>query len=116
MLSMIGKGIRGGTCHTIHHYVKTSNKFMKNYDKNKESLYLNYRDTKKLHGWPMSQKLPLGSFKWVENTSKFSKDFLDNYNEDSDEGYFLEVDVRYLEELHELHNNLPCLPERMKIA
>ena len=38
-----------------------------------------------------------------------------NYNEESDEGYFLEVDVQYLENLHNNHNDLPFLPERMKI-
>ena len=38
-----------------------------------------------------------------------------NYNEESDEGYFLEVDVQYLEKLHELHNDLPFLPKRMKV-
>ena len=40
---------------------------------------------------------------------------LKNYNEESNEGYFLEVEVQYLEQLHELNNDLPCLPERMKI-
>ena len=50
-----------------------------------------------------------------KNTSKFNEDFIKNYNEESDEGYFLEVDVQYLEKLHELHNDFPFLPERMKI-
>ena len=36
-------------------------------------------------------------------------------NEEKDEGYFLEFDVQYLEKLHKLYNNLPFLPERMKI-
>ena len=51
-----------------------------------------------------------------KNTSKFNEDFIKNYNEESDEGYFLEVDIQYLEILHELHNDLPFLPERMKIG
>ena len=38
-----------------------------------------------------------------------------NCNEESDEGYFFELDVQYLEKLRELHNDLPFLPERMKI-
>ena len=41
----------------------------------------------------MLQKLPVDGFKCIENTSQFNKDFTENYNEDSDEGYFLEVDV-----------------------
>ena len=63
----------------------------------------------------MSQKLPINNFAWTKYTSRFNEDFIKNYNEESDEGYFLEVDVQYLEKLHELHNDLPFLPERMKI-
>ena len=60
----------------------------------------------------MPQKLVVGIFICFENTSQFSKDFLENYNEDSDEGCFLEVDVQYLDKLYELHNDLPfCLKE-----
>ena len=63
----------------------------------------------------MSQKLPVNNFEWIEDTSQFNEDFIKNYNEESDKGYFLEVDVQYTEKLHELHNDLPFLPERMKI-
>ena len=61
----------------------------------------------------MSQKLPISGFKWVENTSQFTVAFIKRYNEESDEGYFL--DVKYPEKLHNLPNDLPFLPERMKI-
>ena len=57
----------------------------------------------------------LNGFKWVEEKFKFNEDFIKNYNEDSDEGYFFEVDIQYLENIHDLHNDLPFLPERMKI-
>ena len=80
---------------------------MKGYDKNKESSYLKY--------WDMSQKLPVNDFKWVENTSQFKEDFIKSYNENSDEGNFLEVDFQYPEELNELHNGSRFLPERIKI-
>ena len=63
----------------------------------------------------MSQMLPVNGFKEVEYTSQFTKDFLKNYNEDSDEGCFFEVDVQYLENLHNLFNYLVFLPERMKL-
>ena len=63
----------------------------------------------------MSQKLPVNKFEWMKDTSHFNDDFIKNYNEEGDEGYFLEVDVHYPEKLHELHNDLPFLPERMKI-
>ena len=52
---------------------------------------------------------------WIKRASQFNEDFIKNYNKESDEGYFLEVNVQYLEKLHKLHNNLPFLPERMKI-
>ena len=47
--------------------------------------------------------------------SKFNEDFIKNYDEESDEGYILEVDVEYSKNLHDLHSDLPFLPERMKI-
>ena len=59
--------------------------------------------------------MPEDGFKWIENILQFNKDVIENYNEDSDEGYFLEVNVQYPENLHNLHNDLPFLPERMKI-
>ena len=52
---------------------------------------------------------------WIKDTSQLNEDFIKNYNQESDKGYFLEVDVQYTEKLHELHNDLPFLPERMKI-
>ena len=88
---------------------------MKDYDKNKESSYNQYCDVNNLYGCAMSQKLPVNSFEWIKDTSQFNKDFIRNYNEESDKGYFLAVDVQYLEELHELYNGLPFSPERMKI-
>ena len=63
----------------------------------------------------MSQKLPVNGFKWVKNTSKIDEEFIKNYDEDSDKGYILEVDVKYPRKLHDLHSDLPFLPKRMKI-
>ena len=94
MLLIVEKGIRGGICNTIYRYAKANNKYMKDYDKNKESSYLNYWDVNNLYGWAMSQKLPVNNFEWIKDTSQFNEDFIKNYNEESDEGYFLEVDVQ----------------------
>ena len=63
----------------------------------------------------MSQKLPVRNFKWVRNVSRIDEDFIKNYDEDKDVGLFLNVDVEYPKELHDLHSDLPFLPERMKI-
>ena len=88
---------------------------MKDYDKNEESSYLQYWDVNNLYGWEISQNLPINNFEWIEDTSQFNEDVIKNYNKESDEGYFLDVDVQYLEKLHELHNDLPFLRDRLKI-
>ena len=115
MSLMAVKGINGGICHTIHRYAKPNNKYMKDYGKNKESSHLQYCDVKNLYKWIMSQKLPVNNFKWVKDISKFDESFTESYNKDIDKRYFLEVDGQYHEKLHDLHNGLPFLPERMKI-
>ena len=115
MLLMVERGIRGGKCHSIYGYTKANNNYMKGYDKNKESSYIQYWDVNNLYGWAMSQKLPANDFEWMKDTSQSNEEFIKNYNEESDEGHFLEVDVQYLEKLQELHNDLPFLPERMKM-
>ena len=113
MLMMFEEGTRGGMCQATYRYAKANNKYMKNHDKNKESSYLQYLDANNLYGWAMSQKLPVRNFKWIEkdDISKFIKD----YDENSDKGYILEVDVEYRKNLHKLHGDLPFLPERLKI-
>ena len=61
----------------------------------------------------MSQKLAVNNFEWIEDTFQFNKDFIKSYNEESDIGHFLKVGIQYPEKLHELHNDLPFLPERI---
>ena len=63
----------------------------------------------------MSQKLSVNNFEWMKDPSQFNEEFIKNYYEENDKGYFLEVDLKYIETLHELHNDLPFLLERMKI-
>ena len=91
MLLMVEKGIRGGTYHAIHRYAKANNKYMKDYDKNRESSYLKYWNVNNLYGCAMLQKLPVNIFKGTEDTFPFYEDFIKNYNEESKEVYFLEV-------------------------
>ena len=116
MLMMFEDGIRGGMCQAVHRYYKANNKYMNNYDKNKISFLL-YLDANNLYGWTMSQKLPLVNFKWIKKDDilKFNEDFINNYEENSDKGYLLEVDIEYPKNLHTLHSDLPVLPERMRI-
>ena len=65
MLMMIEKGIRDGMCPARYRYAKANNKYMKNYNKNTELLYLEYLDANDLYGWAMSQKLPVDNFEWI---------------------------------------------------
>ena len=115
MLLMVEEGIRGGICHAIPRYAKANNIYMKDYDENKESSYIQYLDANNLYGWAMYQKLPVNGFKWIEDTSEINEEFVKNYDENNDKGYILEVDVKYPKKLHDLHSDLPFLPRRMKI-
>ena len=111
---MVEKGTRGGICQAVHRYVKANNKYVKNYDENIIS-YLIYLDANNLYGWAMSQKLAVNSFKWAKHLSKFKDIFIKSYDENSDKGYFLEVDIDYPKKLFDLHKDLPFLLERKKV-
>ena len=76
MLLIVEKSIRGGICRSIYRYAKANNKYMKDYDKNKESSYIQYCDVNNLYGWAMSQKLPVNNFEWIKDTSQFNEDFI----------------------------------------
>ena len=95
MLLMVEKGIRCGICHVMHEHEKSNNKYMKKYNKDEEESFLEYLDANNLYGWAMSQKLPVDCFKWEKNMLKFNEEFIKNYDEDSEKGYILEVDVEY---------------------
>ena len=115
MLLIVEKGLRGGICHCIHRYAKANKKYIKDYDENKESRYLRYWDANNLYGWAISQKLRINDFEWIKYTLQFNEDFMKNYHEERDKEYFHEVDVQFLEKVHDLHNDLQFLLERMKI-
>ena len=72
---------------------KANNKYIKDYDRNKESSYLKYCNVNNLCGQSMLQKLPVNKFEWTEDVFRFNEDFIKNYNEESNERYFLEVDI-----------------------
>ena len=80
MLLMIEEGIRGGICHAVHRYAKANNEYMKNYDKNKASSYIQYLDANNLYGEAMSEKLPINGFKWVNDISRINKKFVKSYD------------------------------------
>ena len=115
MLLMVEEGIRGGICHAIQRYAKANNKYMKDYDKKKKSSYIQYLDADNLYGKAMTEKLPVGGFRWMDDISKIDEDFVKNYNKNGNKGYILDVDVDYPIKLQNLHSDLSFLPERMVI-
>ena len=123
MLLMVEEGIRGGICYSIHRYAKANSKYMKNYNNNEESSYIQYLDANNVYGWTMYKKLPVNGIQWIDNNETaepsakhvINEDFIKNYDENNDKGYIFEVDVKYPKKLHELHSDLPFLPERMEI-
>ena len=76
ILLMVQKGIRGAICHSIYRYAKANNKYMKDYNKSKESSYNQYWDLNDLYGWAMLQKLPVNNFDRIKETSQFNEDFI----------------------------------------
>ena len=79
-LLMIEEGIRGGICHAVHRYPKANNKYTKNYDKSKESSYIQYLDANNLYGAAISEKLPINGFKWVNDISEINEKFVRSYD------------------------------------
>ena len=97
MLLMVEKGIRGGTFQAIHQYAKTNNKYIKDYDKSKESSNFKNWDVNSLYDWAISLKLWLNNFEWIKDNSTFHEDFIKSFYKESDEGYFLEGMFNMLE-------------------
>ena len=88
---------------------------MKEYDEKAPSKYIMYLDANNLYGWAMSQYLPTGGFRWMTQ-KQIDKIDLAKYNEDSEKGLILEVDLEYPEGLHDLHNDYPLAPEKVKVT
>ena len=88
---------------------------MVDYNKYKKQSNLKHLDVNNLYNWAISQKLSVNDFKWVEYLSESNEDFVKSYSDESDEGYFLEVDVQCPENLHNLHNGLHFFSKGMKI-
>ena len=86
---------------------------MKDYDPKKPSKFITYLDMNNLYGWAMSGYLPYGGFKWLKNVDGFD---VNSISEKSPIGYFLEVDLEYPDELHELHNDYPLAPEKLAVS
>ena len=95
--------MRGGVTYINKRYCQTS--------KNKHILYL---DMNNLYGCAMSQYLPISNFQWVKNIDKI-KHKLINIKSNSSTGCVLELDLEYPQELHDIHNDYPLVPEKISI-
>ena len=115
MFQFIEKGMRGGISYIANRYGKANNKYMKEYDEKAPSNYIMYLDANNLYGWAMSQYLPTGGFKWLTE-KQINNLNLAKYEEDSNKGLILEVDLEYTEGLHYLHNDYPLGPEKVKVT
>ena len=72
-------------------------------------------DANNLYGWAMSQYLPTGNFKWMTD-KEISKIDLGKYKADGKKGSILKVDLEYPQELHDMHNDYPVCPEKVKVS
>ena len=114
MFQFIEKGLRGGTSYIANRFGEANNKYMKNFNETEPSKYIMYLDANNLYGWAMSQYLPTGNFKWLSK-DQIKKTNLGYFLENGNEGLILEVDLEYPQELHDLHNDFPLAPEKIKV-
>ena len=109
----IEKGLRGVISYIAKRYAKANNKYMNDYDSKKPSKFITYLDMNNSYGWGLSEYLPYGGFEWLKNVDGFD---VNSISEKSPIGYFLEVDLEYPDELHELHNDYPLASEKLAVS
>ena len=121
MLMMFERGTRGGMTHISKRYAEANNKYMKDYNPEQPSSFIQYLDANNLYGWAMSQSLPTHRFKWMKNLTKEAlMDILEKANDSmtnpiNKKGYIFEVDLEYPKDLWESHNDYPLAPEKLKV-
>ena len=86
---------------------------MNDYDPKKPSAFISYLDMNNLYGWAMSEYLPYEGLKWLKNVDEFD---VISINEKSAIEYFIEVDLQYCDEVHELHNDYPLALEKLAVS
>ena len=109
----IEKGLRGGISYIVKRHSQANNKYCPDYDPKKPSTFISYLEINNLYGWAMNEYLPYERFKWLENIDNFD---IMSVNDKNPIEYFLEVDLEYPEELHELHNDFPLAPEKLTVS
>ena len=110
----IEKGLRGGISMASKRHARANNSLVEGYDPGQPSSHILYLDANNLYGWAMSQYHPTGGFRWVDDCQQLAKTIAEQ-PADSPEGYILEVDLEYPEDLHDAHNSYSLAPERMVV-
>ena len=111
---LIERGMRGGISMVSKRHAKANNPLVDGYDPEKPSSHILYLDANNLNGWAMSQPLPTGAFRWEKDCEQLTKTIA-NHPADDPEGFILDVDLEYQDDLHNAHNAYPLAPERMVI-
>ena len=115
MHQFLERGMRGGISMISHRYAQANNKYLQEYYPEKPTSFITYQDSNNLYGEAMTQSLPVSDFKWVDEKDVKSFNVM-TVQDDADTGYFLEVDLEYPKELHDLHSDYPLAPEKMLIS
>lgn len=111
MHQFIEKGMRGGISMITHRYAQANNEYLQEHDPEQPTSFIIYKDANNLYGEAMIQSLPVSDFKWVDEKDLQSFDVM-TVQDDTDTGYFLEVDLEYPKELHDLHSDYPLAPKK----
>ena len=96
-------------------YCRANNEFVEGYDEGMEKSFITYWDVKNLYGAAMLENLPYDEFKWLRDDETDSIDS-NCVSAGNDVGYILEVDLKYPCKLHDLHNDYPLAPEKMRVS
>ena len=114
MLLMFEDGTRGGISQATHKYATANIKYMKKFNKEIISTVLLYLDANNLYGWAICEKRPIGGFKLID-PKEYTEEKIKSYDDNSNTGAILKVDIEYPKELHNLHKDLPFLCERRRL-
>ena len=114
----IEKRLRGGISDIAKRYAKANNKYINDHDSKKPSTFISYLYINNLYGWTMSEYLPYSEFEWLKNVDKFDVMSVKKCNsiEKSPIGYFIKVDLKYPDKLHELNNDYPLALEKRAVS
>ena len=111
----IEMGMRGGISYIAKRYCRANNELVKGYDSSLGKSFITYWDVNNLYGNAMLMYLPYDEFEWLNDDEIDNIDF-NCVSSESDVGYILEVDLEYPSKLHELHNDYPLAPKKMRVS